>query len=110
MERGWGPLPSLIRIHPAGWALLEPSRGNGTHAPARQARPQLTYEFCGSVFLVSAVLAQKAQRGEEVGPGHPSSQGGTYARGHSCRPCPLAGWTLWSQLVSAGKGQPSLGQ
>lgn len=44
---------------------------------------------CSSVFSSCALLlAQKAQRGEEMGPGHPAARGGGLPR-PGCRPFPL---------------------
>ena len=93
-ERGWGPSPSLIRIHPARWALLEPNRVCTPHPrPAGCMAALWALMWCSSVFSSCAwLLAQKAQRGEEMGPGHSAAMGGgLLRRRHPCRPCPLAG-------------------
>lgn len=72
-ERGWGPSPSLIRIHPAGWALLEPSRVRTPPPPGRPPGCSVgSVRFC---FLILRLAAgsEGPERGGD-GPRAPSSQ------------------------------------
>ena len=113
-ERGWGPLPSLIRSHPAGWALLEPNRVRTPPPPGRpHGRSVGTYvvQFC-FLILCLAAGSEGPERGGD-GPRAPSSQGGRtsvpWALMQALSPCWLR-TPVGSPADPGGRGRPPLGQ